>query len=82
MRGPFWVRPCVLFAEQRFYSDYVFFHSNGVGVKGSDAGFGIQFLFSGLLFRWRAASLDFIAAIAHCVPTNTDAMVFIMGKPT
>ena len=47
-----------------------------------DSGFSSSFFSVAFCFCWRAASLDFIAAIAHCVPTNTDAMVFIIGKPT
>ena len=36
-------------------------------------------------FQWpfvASRTLDFIVAIAHCVLTNTDVMVFIIGKPT
>ena len=47
-----------------------------------DSGFSSSFFSVAFCFCWRDASLDFIAAIAHCVPTNTDAMVFIIGKPT
>ena len=56
--------------------------SRRAGSWGQMRASGFSFFSVAFCFCWRAASLDFIAAIAHCVPTNTDAMVFIMGKPT